>query len=242
LIADLELPGLDGLQVLRTVTSILAIDITSLLLVPSAQHSRIQELLAQGATDVVELPALPEAVLDRARAALDRKRGWSDTAEVMHPPTPFDEEARLAELHALQLLDTAPEERFDRLTRAAVEKFNVPIAMVSLVDEDRQWFKSKQGTEAEGTAREISFCGHAINHEGVFVVPDAALDPRFAENPMVTGDLGIRFYAGHPLNGPAGHRVGMLCILDRKPHELTRADEDALRDLAKEVEAEFRSS
>ena len=123
---------------------------------------------------------------------------------MLEPIKPPDELDRVAELHNLHLLDTPPEERFDRLTRIAQRLFGVPIALVSLIDHDRQWFKSSQGLDARQTPRNISFCGHAILADGPLVVHDALLDPRFADNPLVTGPLAIRFYAGMPLLGPQG--------------------------------------
>jgi diguanylate cyclase (GGDEF)-like protein len=148
------------------------------------------------------------------------------------PPLPPNEAERLATLRALRILDTPPEERFDRITRIAARLFDVPIVAVSLVDADRQWFKSCQGLAVRETSREISFCGHTILGEGMLVVPDARLDPRFVENPLVTGEPGIRFYVGHPLAGPDGHPVGTLCLIDRRPRALTDHDQEALRDLA----------
>lgn len=155
------------------------------------------------------------------------------------PPIPADEPARQAALDALKLLDTPPEQRFDRLTRIAQRHFNVPIALVSLVDRDRQWFKSKQGLEAAETGRDISFCGHAILSDDIFCVPDALEDPHFADNPLVTGGPRIRFYAGAPLHAPDGSRVGTLCIIDDKPRHLSEDDFATLRDLAGIVETEM---
>ena len=128
------------------------------------------------------------------------------------PPLPPDESARIEALRALDVLDTQTEERFDRITRIAKNLFGVSIALVGLVDEHRQWFKSRQGLEASETPRDISFCGHAILGEEIFVVPDASLDPRFSDNPLVTGEPKIRFYAGYPLALPSGCKVGTLCI------------------------------
>src|SRR5437660_3237533 len=119
------------------------------------------------------------------------------------PALPADEPERLAALQALNVLDTPPEERFDRITRVAGRLFGVPIALVSLVDASRQWFKSVQGLAERETAREVSFCGHAILGDDAFVVPDARSDPRFADNPLVTGPLQVRFYAGQPLSDAA---------------------------------------
>ncbi|HSW30458.1 MAG TPA: ATPase, T2SS/T4P/T4SS family [Longimicrobiales bacterium] len=132
-----------------------------------------------------------------------------------------------------------PEERLDALTREAAAHFAAPIAMVSLVDADRQWFKSKLGVENSGTPRDIAFCAHAILGDDVFVVEDAFLDPRFADNPLVTGDPGARFYAGYPLRGPEGHHIGSFCVVDRKPRSVSPADVSVLVGLGRRVEAEL---
>jgi len=118
---------------------------------------------------------------------------------VKTPEYPDNESSRLDTLHALNILDTSHEERFDRLTRLAKRVLGVPIALVSLVDTNRQWFKSKQGLEATETPRDISFCGHAILGDEILVIEDATRDERFHDNPLVTGEPGIRFYAGYPL-------------------------------------------
>lgn len=133
------------------------------------------------------------------------------------PDIPPDEDARLAELRSLNVLDTIAEERFDRLTRMARRLFGVDVALVSLVDENRQWFKSCAGMELSETPRDISFCGHAILGDGAFVIPDALQDERFCDNPLVTGPQHVRFYAGCPLRGPGGRKLGTLCIIDSKP-------------------------
>jgi diguanylate cyclase (GGDEF)-like protein len=158
---------------------------------------------------------------------------------LLAPALPDDEIERLKSLHSLRLLDTPSEERFDRVTRMAKRLFGVEICLVSLVDEKRQWFKSKQGTTHCETAREISFCGHAILNEHVFVVGDARRDPRFSDNPLVTGAPKIRFYAGCPIRGPGGHRVGTLCLIDTRPRSLNLEERDSLRDLAAMVEDEL---
>jgi phosphoribosyl 1,2-cyclic phosphodiesterase/DNA-binding response OmpR family regulator len=152
---------------------------------------------------------------------------------------PADEADRLRALHDLGLLGTPPEERFDRLTRLAQRLFDVPIALVSFVDEHRQWFKSRLGLEVAETPREVSFCAHAIHGTGAFVVPDALLDHRFADNPCVTEPPRVRFYAGWPVRAVDGRPVGTLCIVDRRPRELGAADLQALRDLAALVEGEL---
>ena len=161
---------------------------------------------------------------------------------MQEPLPPIDETARLMSLHSLRIMDTPAEERYDRLTRMAKRLFNVEIALVSLVDSDRQWFKSKEGLEACETSRAISFCGHAILGPEVFVVSDAALDSRFADNPLVTGAPNIRFYAGCPIRDPNGFNIGTLCIIDSKPREMTDDDIAALKDMAEMVEDEVKVS
>ncbi len=155
------------------------------------------------------------------------------------PYKPADEASRLEALRRLNILDTLPEERFDRLTRLVKKLFGVPIALVSLVDRDRQWFKSRQGLDAPETSREISFCGHAILGDEVFMIPDASKDERFHDNPLVADDPGIRFYAGCPLTLPGGSRPGTLCLIDREPRQLDAEELDLLRDLAQMVEQEL---
>ncbi len=155
------------------------------------------------------------------------------------PTTPDNEEGRLAALYALKILDTAPEERFERVVRIASRLFDVPIALVSLVDAERQWFKACYGLDARSTSRDISFCGHAIDQPEILVVEDATMDERFADNPLVTGELGIRFYAGRPLAAPAGSLIGTLCLIDRVARSFGADDRAVLDDLAQVVETEL---
>ena len=147
-------------------------------------------------------------------------------------PTPLHETERLAVLHELQLLDTEAEPVFDALTRTASALLDVPVAVVSLVDATRQWFKSKTGLEATETPREVAFCAHAILGDKPFVVPDATADERFAANPLVTGELGIRAYAGVPLLTAEGHAIGTLCAIDHKARQFTSKQIQLLQDLA----------
>ena len=151
---------------------------------------------------------------------------------MLEPLLPADEAERLAALRALNILETAPEDRFDRITRLAARLFDVPIALVSLVDANRQWFKSCYGLSATETPRSVSFCGHAILSDDTFIIPDALLDARFADNPLVTGAPHVRFYAGQPLTGMDGLKLGTLCIIDHKPRHLSEQDREALRNLA----------
>ena len=155
------------------------------------------------------------------------------------PDIPSNERERLAALRALELLDTSFEPRFDRITRVAQRHFQVPIALISLVDANRQWFKSCQGLDATETSRDVSFCGHAILEEGVFYIPNALEDPRFADNPLVTGGAKIRFYAGAPLHAPTRERIGTLCIIDYRARSFGTEELAVLRDLADIVEEEF---
>jgi len=139
----------------------------------------------------------------------------------------------------LKILDTPAEERFDRVTRLAQRAFAVPISLVSLVDGNRQWFKSRQGLDATETPREISFCGHAILKKEVLVVENAIEDERFHDNPLVTCDPNIRFYAGYPLSAPDGNRIGTLCVIDREPREFSNEDVELLEELGRMVEEEL---
>src|SRR3989344_1658400 len=156
-------------------------------------------------------------------------------------PIPQNEEQRLISLHNLGLLDTVPEERFDVITRTATRIFNVPISTLTLVDDKREWFKSCQGLPEHEGDRAISFCGHALLSEPVFVVPDTKKDPRFSDNPMVIGKPFIRFYAGVSLKSVDGQRVGVFCVKDTKPREFSKADEEILKGLASWAEVEINS-
>jgi GAF domain-containing protein len=145
------------------------------------------------------------------------------------------ETQRLRVLWQYDVLDTVPEEVFDDLTELARSICEAPIAMITLVDENRQWFKSKVGVTMSETSRDISFCGHAIGQQDLFIVPDATKDERFAHNPLVTSEPKIRFYAGAPLITPDGHALGTLCVIDKVPRELRPDQKTALRVLARHV-------
>jgi len=153
----------------------------------------------------------------------------------MTAPVLNNETKRLKVLWQYEVLDTVPEEVFDDLTDLAATICEAPIALISLVDEDRQWFKSRVGVTLSETSRDISFCAHAIAQEDLFVVPDATLDVRFKNNPLVTGPEKIRFYAGAPLVTPDGHALGTLCVLDKKPRTLRPEQRQALSVLAHHV-------
>jgi len=157
------------------------------------------------------------------------------------PKTPRDEAARLFSLQKLNILDTHPEERFDRITRLAKKLFNVPIALISLIDKDRQWFKSHQGLEAKEIPREVSFCGHTILDSDIVVVENTLEDERFSNNPLVVKNPNIHFYAGYPLKCKDNLHIGTLCIMDHEPRQFSSEDQEALRDLAKVVERELKT-
>ena len=147
-----------------------------------------------------------------------------------------DEPNRLRALRALEILDTLPEQCFDDLTRLAAAICEAPVALVSLVDQDRQWVKSETGGGFRETSREVSFCAHAIHEISLFMVEDTTRDPRFADNPLVTGEQGIRFYAGMPLDS-AGYKIGTLCIFDRRPRQLSELQLASLAILGRQVES-----
>lgn len=153
----------------------------------------------------------------------------------MKPPVLAQEEARIEALRRYRILDTAPEQVFDDITALASFICQAPIALMSLVDDERQWFKSKVGLQADETHRDQAFCAHTIFKGGLLVVEDAMADARFSTNPLVTGDPHIRFYAGAPLLTPEGHGLGSLCVIDRQARKLSAEQSSALEKLARLV-------
>ena len=151
---------------------------------------------------------------------------------MLKPPLPSDEPSRIRALHRYDVLYTAQEETFDRITRIASVVAGAPISLVSLIDEERQWFKSRVGLDASETPRDISFCGHAILGNAPLIVPDATKDDRFCDNPLVTDGPAIRLYAGMPLTVAGVARLGTLCVIDTVPRQLSEAQVAALSDLA----------
>lgn len=151
---------------------------------------------------------------------------------MQEPGLPPDEEERLATLQSLNVLDSQRLERFDRYTRMSTRIFDMPIALISLVDRNRQWFKSTAGFDGAETPRNISFCGHAILGDDVFEVRNTRRDPRFRDNPLVLEQPHIRFYAGAPLQAPNGHKLGTLCLIDRVPRRLSNEEKTMLKNLA----------
>jgi GAF domain-containing protein len=155
-------------------------------------------------------------------------------------PIPENESARLRVLYQYEILDTISEEAFDELTELAAIICKTPIALVSLVDKDRQWFKSVIGLSGRETSRDVAFCAHTIMGKDVMIVPDATRDERFASNPLVTSDPHIRFYAGASLLSSEGYALGSLCVIDRVPRTLTPDQEKALEILGRQVMTHFK--
>jgi PAS domain S-box-containing protein len=151
------------------------------------------------------------------------------------PAIPLNEPDRLAALLAFELLDTPAEEMFDNITSLAAQICGTPIALISLIDAERQWFKSRVGLDASETPREVAFCAHAIHGDEIFEIPNALLDPRFCDNPLVAGAPDIRFYAGMPLSDGHGHKLGTLCVIDRQPRQLSAEQRRTLQLLSRQV-------
>ncbi len=243
LVVALKLPILDGRQVVHAARTVVGlVDMPIIVVAPAGSETETNDLLSQGVDDVLHEPI--DAGRFRARVtAVMRSRGlWSETEEVMRPLIPQDEAERLVEFRLSgAAIESPPEERFDKISRMAQRVFNVPFAGISFVEGERQWFKSKTGLPIGDSTRDLSFCGHAINADEVFVVEDAVLDPRFAQNPLVLEEPHIRFYAAQPVKGPGGHNVGTLCIMDKVPREFSDEDADSLRDLGEMVETELKT-
>ncbi len=189
---------------------------------------------AAGVTDWLTPPFSPTFARTHMQAWIMRTTcRWQRAAK------PVDEVQRLATLRGLNLLDTAPQERFERITRLAKVLADVPIAYISFVDENRQWFMSCQGLTSKETPREVAFCAHVVVLRQKLIIPDTLLDARFAENPLVTEDARIRFYAGYPLILPDGSCIGTLCFVDTRPRQFTEASLRAFEDLAEMAKQEI---
>ena len=150
-------------------------------------------------------------------------------------PIPSNESDRITSLKKLKILDTPPEERFDRITKLATRVFSVPISTITLVDANREWFKSVCGLDATEGDRAVSFCGHALLEDEILIIPDAKKDPRFSDNPMVVGEPFIRFYAGAPIFSADGARIGTFCIKGHDPREFSDDEKETLKEMIREV-------
>jgi phosphoribosyl 1,2-cyclic phosphodiesterase/DNA-binding response OmpR family regulator len=219
-------PALDGLAIARRIQQR---QIEAGMQLPVVLVTSDPAQVGSGSTAVIDWLLAPFS-LSYARTKL---RYWTLrlSCRWVRAQLPADEAQRLAALYELAVLDTPPEERFDRITRIAAATFDVPIALISLVDKDRQWFKSCVGIDVSETPRDVAFCAHAVERRADVVVPDTLQDDRFADNPLVTGGPRIRFYAGAPLLLKNGACLGTLCIVDTRPRQLSATDLTSLHDL-----------
>lgn len=228
--------GVDGLEVCRTLRAEPDPHLQNVPIVVVAGRERWAEGRAAGVTQWLITPFSPQYARTQIQAWLLRS-----TCRWIRASQPEDEEQRLAALRELSILDTEPEERFDRITRLAASLCDVPMAMVSLVDDGRQWFKSRLGLSAQETSREVSFCAHAVRNRAPLIVSDTLLDDRFADNPLVVGEPRIRFYAGFPVFHARGSCLGTLCLVDTRPRQLPAAAIERLQELAGRVQQELHS-
>jgi phosphoribosyl 1,2-cyclic phosphodiesterase/DNA-binding response OmpR family regulator len=226
--------GFDLVAAIRGSGSGVGRDVPLIMVGPTSARWR-PDAAETGITEWLVWPASAFFLRTKLRSWLLRRSSrWQNA------PYPPDERQRLASLHALAILDTEPEPRFDRYTEEISSTLDVPIALVTLVDTDRQWFKSHRGIDITETPRDVSLCAHAILGDDVMQVDDTLTDPRFADNPMVSGDPRVRFYAGMPLTLADGARVGTLCIADVRPRHLSASELDELRRVARHVEVELQ--
>lgn len=228
--------GFDVVEAIRDLPAPYGRDVP-IIMVGRASGRRRPDAGETGITEWLLWPSSLFYVRTKLRAWHLRRAGrWQNA------PLAADETARIAALHALGILDTEPEERFDRFTAEISELLDVPVALVSLVDTDRQWFKSHHGVAVAETPRDMSLCAHAILGPDLLIVPDALADPRFADNPLVQAGPRFRFYAGMPLTLTDGSRVGTLCVADDRPRQLDERQLDDLRRVAALVERELQSA
>ncbi|UOK71494.1 GAF domain-containing protein [Ancylobacter polymorphus] len=235
IIVDLEPPDAERVRLLHSLSAN-----------PSLGHSRILAVAATGTIASADLPGrvVPVETAEQAAAAI--RVSLTDTGAPIPPPgetlfpLALNESQRLVALERSGLLDTLPEEAFDRLTWLAARTLDAPIALLTLLTPTRQWFKSRIGVDAPETPRSWAFCNHTILQKGVFAVEDLSGDPRFAANPAVAGDLGFRFYAGATVHDNEGFTVGSLCVIDRRPRTLDDGERRALMALAALASDEVR--
>jgi CheY-like chemotaxis protein len=229
--------GIDGLGVCKRLRSDLNPNFRNVPIVIVADREKTSEGNAAGVTQWLLTPFSVQYAKAQIQSWLLRY-----ACRWLRAPLPPDEDKRLAALRGLSILDTQPEERFDRITRLAAAIGNVPIVMVSLVDENRQWFKSCLGLGNRETSRELSFCAHAVSGRTPVIVPDTLLDNRFADNLLVVGEPRIRFYAGFPVFHTDGSCLGTLCLIDTRPRQFPKETLQRFEDLASLVQRELNSS
>lgn len=223
-VLDLVLQRMPGLQVCEAIKKNPQLGHTKVIVAPSPTfHIDLKKARNLGAVSFLNKPYQPE---DLVRAI----------ASVEAMPLPDNEAKRIATLHGYNILDSAPEKTFDDLAKLAAIICDVPGAMITFIDSERQWFKSNIGFMANDVPREMSFCAHAIMHEEVMVVEDAEKDERFAGNPLVTSGPQIRFYAGSPLMAPTGEALGTVCVIDHKPRVINENQKTALKLLSNQVQ------
>ena len=236
LLLEDQLPGLDGLSVCKSLRAEPDSRLKDVPVIIVAKQERIAEETTVGVTDWLIQPFTTQYAKTHIQAAIMRSGcRWG------RAPLPPDEADRVVALRELAILDTPPEERFDRITRVAAALGEVPIALVSLVDQERQWFKSCRGLGVGETPREQAFCSHVIFSRKPMIVPDALLDVRFADNPLVTGAPRVRFYAGFPVFHDNGSCLGTLCLIDTRPRQFPDATLQLFTDLANLVQQELNS-
>lgn len=233
-IVDENLSDMDGLEVCRQLRADGDPYLKAVPVVIVAEHERSAEGAEAGVTQWLIKPFSLQYVQAHIQSWILR-----GSCRWQAAPKPIDEETRISSLNELAVLDTPPEERFDRITRVAATLGEVPIALVSLVDEDRQWFKSCHGLEVDETSRELAFCSHVVAQRERMIVADTQLDDRFADNPLVTGGPRIRFYGGFPIYTADGACVGTLCLIDTRPRQFTNEMLLRFEDLAAMVQQEL---
>jgi phosphoribosyl 1,2-cyclic phosphodiesterase/DNA-binding response OmpR family regulator len=219
-------PGVDGVSACKALREGRWPNSDSLPVILLADREDAAAGKSAGATEWLVRPFTGSYLRARARAWVLRQ-----ACRWVRAPIPDDEPERLKALGALRILDTEPEPRFDRITRLATALFNVPIALITLIDQDRQWFKSTCGSDVRETPRDISFCSHVVAGRQMMIVPDTLRDPRFGDNPVVSGPPRVRFYAGAPLILDNGHCVGTLCLVDMRVRSLESREIALLQDL-----------
>lgn len=236
LLVEDELPDIDGLSVCRSLRMDGDRRLSDVPVVIVGSQEETREGMSAGATGWLTKPFSTQYARAQIQAWLMRS-----ACRWMRAPLPSDEQDRLAALHSLAILDSPPEERFDRITRIAAALADVPIATVSLIDAERQWFKSCIGLNARETSREVAFCAHVVVNRKPVIVPDTLLDDRFADSPIVTGGPRIRFYAGFPVFHQDGSCMGTLCLIDTRPRQFPEGAIQRFADLAGMVEQELNA-